>query len=278
VSTSKQRRESAQRHLQRQLERRAEQAKVRRRNMSIVAAVVAVLVITGVVLLGTGVLGGDGDGGGDAGSSASPSEALPTAPEEPAPGDDGTDGTCDFTPDESGNPNLTDVGVPPAEVETTGTTQATMTMDAGEIGLTLDRANAPCATASLVYLAQEGFFDGTPCHRLTASEGLKVLQCGDPSGTGSGGPSYQFPTRVTGQETYSRGTLAMANSGQGFDGSQFFLVYGDSQLTPDYTVLGTIDEAGLGVLDEIAAAGIEGEAEDGAPAEPVTITSLEIAS
>jgi peptidyl-prolyl cis-trans isomerase B (cyclophilin B) len=128
-----------------------------------------------------------------------------------------------------------------------------------------------------VYLAEQGFFDDTPCHRLT-SGGLSVLQCGDPSGTGRGGPSYEFPTQVTGTETYSRGTLAMANAGQGTDGSQFFLVYADSQLPPDYTVVGTIDDAGLATLDAIAAAGIEGGASDGAPAAPVTIESMTVAA
>ena len=283
MSTSKQRRESAQRHLQRQLERRAEQAKARRRTMSIVAAVVAVLVVTGVVLLGTGVFGGDDDptesatGTTAAETGAAESGAAETGAAEPA-AIDGSDGTCDFTEDTSGNPTLTDVGIPPADVETTGTTPVTVTTNQGEIGLTLDRADAPCATASMVYLAEQEFFDDTPCHRLTTSAGLQVLQCGDPSGTGTGGPSYDFPTQVTGDETYERGVVAMANSGQGFDGSQFFLVYGDSQLTPDYTVIGSIDEAGLTVLDQIAEAGVEGGAQDGAPAEPVTIEELAVTS
>ena len=162
-------------------------------------------------------------------------------------------------------------------METTGTTAVTMSTSAGDIGLTLDRANAPCATASMVYLAEQDFYDDTPCHRLTTSPGLEVLQCGDPSGTGTGGPTYDFPTQVTGEETYPRGTIAMANSGQGTDGSQFFLVYGDSlQGNPNYTVMGTIDEAGLGVLDQIAAVGVEDGTTDGAPATPVTISDLEV--
>jgi peptidyl-prolyl cis-trans isomerase B (cyclophilin B) len=276
VPTNKQRREAAQRHLQRQLDRRAELAKKRRRNMGIVAALVAALVVAAIVLLGTGVLGGGDDDGTAAAGSSSPAGTEDAAPS--SAGDDGTDGTCDFTAEDSGNPNVTDVGTPPAEVETSGTTQVTMTLDSGEVGLTLDRANAPCATASMVYLAEQKFYDGTPCHRLTTSDALQVLQCGDPSGTGMGGPSYQFPTRVTGEETYERGVLAMANSGNGFDGSQFFLVYGDSQLPPNYTVMGTIDEAGLKVIDAIAAKGVEGGGEDGAPAEGVTIESLKVAS
>jgi peptidyl-prolyl cis-trans isomerase B (cyclophilin B) len=105
-----------------------------------------------------------------------------------------------------------------------------------------------------------------------------VLQCGDPTGTGAGGPTWQYPTDTDGSEVYSRGTVSMANAGDGFDGSQFFLVYGDSQLPPNYTVMGTIDEAGLEVIDAIAAKGVEGGGEDGAPAEDVTIESLKVAS
>lgn len=272
MPTNKQRREAAQRRLQRQLERREQLARKRRRNLLVLAAAVAVLVVVGAAVLITGVVGGDDD------TTAS---ADPTVSADPTDGAtpvvDGSDGTCDFTPDTSGSPNVTDVGTPPAEVTASGTTQLTMTTSAGPIGLTLDQAAAPCAAASFRYLTEQGFFDGTPCHRLTNSETLRVLQCGDPSGTGTGGPSYQFPTQVTGSETYPRGTLAMANSGQGTDGSQFFLVYGDSTLQPDYTVVGTIDETGLATLDAIAAAGIAGGAPDGAPAQPVTIESMTIA-
>jgi peptidyl-prolyl cis-trans isomerase B (cyclophilin B) len=164
-------------------------------------------------------------------------------------------------------------------VQTSGTTSVTMTTNLGAIGLTLDHAQAPCATASMAYLAQQKFFDNTPCHREVDSEGLKVLQCGDPSGTGSGGPSYQYKTHVTGKETYKRGTVAMANSGNGFDGSQFFLVWGDTEISPDYTVVGTVDDAGLAVLDGIAANGNDGSngRGDGAPNDPVTIASMAVA-
>ncbi|SNR32470.1 peptidylprolyl isomerase [Blastococcus mobilis] len=268
MPTNKQRRQAAQRHLQRQLERRAELAKKRRRNLGIVASAIAVLVVVGAALLLTGVFTGDDD------PDVSADPGTDTAATV-----DGSDGTCDFTPDESGNPNLTQVEPPPAEVETTGTTTVTMSTSAGDIGLTLDRAKAPCATASMVHLAEQDFFDDTPCHRLTTSPGLEVLQCGDPSGTGMGGPSYEFPTQVTGDETYPRGTIAMANSGQGTDGSQFFLVYGDSlENNPNYTVLGTIDGPGLEVLDQIAEAGVEGGTTDGAPATPVTITDMAVAA
>ena len=235
MPTNKQRREAAQRRLQRQLERREELARKRRRNLLIGVTVLAVLAVVGALFVITGL--GDDDSADTAGQAS----------DNP---------TCTFVPDGT---DSTDVGVPDGEdVPTTGTAALTMTTSAGAIGLTLDQAGAPCASASFVHLTEAGFFDGTPCHRETDSEGLKVLQCGDPTGTGTGGPGYAFPTQVSGDETYGRGTLAMANSGQGTDGSQFFLVYGDSQLPPNYTVVGTIDEPGLAVLDAIAGKGNDG--------------------
>jgi peptidyl-prolyl cis-trans isomerase B (cyclophilin B) len=262
VPTNKQRRQAAQRRLQRQIERRAELARKRRRTLLVIVAVVAVVVVGGAAWLIAGLGGGN-----DNSTAAASTSAGPTV--------DGSDGTCDFTSDETGT-----VGTPPAEVPTSGQANLVMTTNFGPITLSLDQAKAPCASASFVYLTQQKFFDGTPCHRETDSDGLKVLQCGDPTGTGTGGPGYSFPTQVTGSETYPRGTLAMANSGQGTDGSQFFLVYGDSQLPANYTVVGTIDEAGLAVLDTIAANGNNGAngAGDGAPNQPVTITSMTLAS
>jgi peptidyl-prolyl cis-trans isomerase B (cyclophilin B) len=277
VPSNKQRRQAAQRRLQRQLERRAELARKRRRNVLIGVTTAAVVLVVGVVLL---LIGTGGDG-----TDPAAAEPTPSSPAAPTPGVvDGSDGTCDWTPtpaDPTANPNLqADTGTPPAEVTPTGTTEVDITTNVGPIGLTLDNANAPCAVASMVYLAGQGYFDDTVCHRETDSEGLKVLQCGDPSGTGAGGPAYEFPTQVAGDETYPRGTVAMANSGQGFDGSQFFLVYGDSQLPPDYTVLGTIDEAGLATLDAIAANGNDGSngPGDGAPTQEVRIQSLTVAA
>ncbi|QXG75860.1 peptidylprolyl isomerase [Modestobacter sp. L9-4] len=273
MPTNKQRREAAQRRLQRQLERRAQIARKRHRNLLIGLSVIAVLAVVGAIFAITSVAGGDDDvTAAPASTSAAPSsEPAATSAAAPSTNADGTV-ACTYTPDDSG----TAAGTPPANVPGTGTATLTMATSAGDIGLSLDQAKAPCASASFVHLASTGFFNGTPCHRETSSEGLKVLQCGDPTGQGTGGPGYSYPTQVTGDETYGRGTLAMANAGAGTDGSQFFLVYADSQLPPNYTVVGTIDEAGLGVLDQIAAKGIEGGATDGAPAEPVSITTMTV--
>jgi peptidyl-prolyl cis-trans isomerase B (cyclophilin B) len=248
--------------LQRQLERRAELARKRRRNLIVTVTVLAVLVVVGGAALATGIGGGGKD---DAAAAASSTTAS-----------GGNGAPCTYTPDGTSEKA---VAPPAADVPTTGTVGLTMTTADGPVGLTLDQAAAPCAAASFVNLAKQGFFDGTPCHRETDSAGLKVLQCGDPTGTGTGGPGYQFPTHVTGSETYTRGTVAMANSGQGFDGSQFFLVYGDSQLSPDYTVVGSIDAAGLAVLDTIAARGNDGSngQGDGKPKPPgVTIQKMTV--
>ena len=158
----------------------------------------------------------------------------------------------------------------------------------GDIGLQLDNEKAPCTVRNFVSLAEQGFFGDTRCHRLTVGTDLRVLQCGDPSGTGAGGPGYRFPNEypsnqyrlsdpaMTTPATYPRGTLAMANSGPGTNGSQFFLVYGDSNLPPTYTVFGTIDAKGLGALDKIAAAGVAGGGEDGRPATDVVIQSVRV--
>jgi peptidyl-prolyl cis-trans isomerase B (cyclophilin B) len=189
--------------------------------------------------------------------------------------------TCEWGEGSSANPYLTEVAPPEDVVPAAGTTDLLMTTNLGELTVTLDRAATPCAAASLVHLTEQDYFDDTPCHREVDSEGLQVLQCGDPTGTGAGGPTYTSPTEVTGEETYPRGTVAMANSGQGFDGSQFFLVWGDSRLPPSYTVVGTVDEAGLAVLDQVAANGNDGSLDPspggGAPNVPVTIESVTVA-
>ena len=268
MPTDKQRRQAAQRHLQKQLERRTEQLHRRRRNLAILATAVSVLVVLGAVFLLTGVFNDDPD--------------EPSAAETPPA--DGT-ASCTYTPDESGNPNLTDVGTPPDPESTpaTGTETLLMSTGQGDITLTLDRASAPCAAASFTYLAAEKFFDGSPCHRMVNGESFGVLQCGDPSGTGQGGPTYKYAEEVTPETSYPRGTIAMANSGGGgTTGSQFFLVFTDAQLSPDYTVVGTVDEAGLAVLDQIAAAGNDGSMEPspggGAPNVPVVIESMTVVS
>jgi len=153
----------------------------------------------------------------------------------------------------------------------------------GRIGLSLDAAKAPCTVNSFVSLARQGFFDKTQCHRLTeaATTGIAVLQCGDPTGTGSGGPGYSFPDELTGHDHYGKGVLAMANSGPNTNGSQFFLVYGDSSALdqqPNYTVFGSVDRAGVAAIAKIAAKGTDNSngQGDGHPKVPVRISKVSI--
>jgi peptidyl-prolyl cis-trans isomerase B (cyclophilin B) len=281
VPTNKQRRQAAQRHLQRQLERRAELVRKRRRNIGILVTVLAVAVVVGAAVILTGVLSGNDDDTTASGDTTTPATTSAAAATTNA------DGTinCTYAPDDSGNPNLTDVGTPPnpEATPTQGTDTLLMSTNQGDLTLTLNRTAAPCAAASFTYLASQKFFDGSTCHREVNQPTFGVLQCGDPTGTGQGGPTYKFAEEVTPDTTYPRGTIAMANSGApGSTGSQFFLCFTDTQLDPAYTAVGTVDEAGLAVLDRIAASGNDGSFEPspggGAPKTPVTIKTLTVKS
>ncbi|ARU53056.1 peptidyl-prolyl cis-trans isomerase B (cyclophilin B) [Cellulosimicrobium cellulans] len=193
-----------------------------------------------------------------------------------APGTDpGGDGD-ETAPAASGEHTL-----PPASAAEGRDWTSTLTTSAGDITLTLDGADAPQAVASFVSLAESGYFDGTSCHRLTTS-GIFVLQCGDPTGTGTGGPGYSFGPieNPPSDDVYPAGTVAMARQGGNAEsmGSQFFLVYEDSTIPSDaaggYTVFGTIT-SGLDVVQAVADAGTQDGSGDGSPATPVTIEGVE---
>jgi len=153
-------------------------------------------------------------------------------------------------------------------------------LNAGVISIALDKG-AKETVASMAFLARHKYFDATRCHRLTTS-GIFVLQCGDPTATGSGGPGYTIPDEnlpsadTSGVYVYPRGTVAMANTGAPHSGgSQFFLVYKDSPLPPKYTVWGRMT-SGLDVLDRIAAGGTADGSTDGAPNPAIVISSATI--
>ena len=168
--------------------------------------------------------------------------------------------------------NITFQNVPTAKQ---GSSAITLATNCGDIAFDLDPL-APKTTAIMSFLAQNKYFDATPCHRLT-TEGIFVLQCGDPTGQGTGGPGFKFedenlPQATNGTYVYPRGTVAMANSGANTNGSQFFLVYKDSPLPPNYSVWGKVTK-GLDILDSVAKAGVSGGGSDGAPAQAVTIAT-----
>ncbi|QXJ23195.1 peptidylprolyl isomerase [Actinomadura graeca] len=211
---------------------------------------------TAAVLIGNGA---DGKGSGHATSGGSSAAVA-----------------CAYLP--ADGPELKDVGKPPANPPARGLVRATVTTNLGTIEMELDGAKAPCTVNSIVYLAVTGFYNDTSCHRLSTNASLKVLQCGDPSDTGTGGPAYRFPTENTAGARYDRGVVAMARAESPVsNGSQFFILYGDSpSLPPSYTVFGRVT-SGMRIIDDVAAAGVApgaSVADDGTPKKKITITAF----
>ncbi|WP_067689777.1 peptidylprolyl isomerase [Nocardia jejuensis] len=149
---------------------------------------------------------------------------------------------------------------------------ANLETNCGAVTIALDAARAPRTVNSFTFLAGEQYFDQTRCHRLTTS-GIFVLQCGDPTAKGTGGPGYKFPDENLAGATYPAGTIAMANSGPNTNGSQFFLVYADTKLPPNYTPFGHVT-SGLDVLTNIASGGTRDGSGDGAPATDIVLSSV----
>jgi peptidyl-prolyl cis-trans isomerase B (cyclophilin B) len=198
----------------------------------------------------------------------------------------GATSTPSGTPTESACPKATTKPIaspqqfktpPPKSLAADRTWTATVATTCGEMTFQLDGKKAPQTVASFIFLAQKGFFNNTPCHRLTTT-GIYVLQCGDPTGTGNGGPGYGFGIEnapKTGD--YPAGTIAMARtSDPKSNGSQFFIVYQASKLPTDgggYSIFGTVSE-GLQVVRDVAIGG--SPSGDGAPNSPINITSVSV--
>ena len=169
------------------------------------------------------------------------------------------------------------VELPNAGITESNKASITFTTNQGEIVIETTPSLAPLTVNAIAALAQKNYFDNTICHRLT-TEGIFVLQCGDPTGTGTGGPGFNIPDEnlpEAVENNYPAGTVAMANAGPGTSGSQFFLVYQDTSLGPDYTIWGSIT-SGLDILQTIASAGVVDGGADGTPATGVTIESTKV--
>ncbi|MCZ4497762.1 MAG: peptidylprolyl isomerase, partial [Marmoricola sp.] len=209
-----------------------------------------------------------------------------------SPGSSGTtpaSAACTY-PDES--PASKPVKKPSSTPDPKNPKSMVISTSAGDIPIAFDSEQAPCTVNSFVSLANQGYFNNTTCHRITTA-GIFVLQCGDPTGTGTGGPGYTLPDEIVANDprlqpcaaddgsgvppscTYTNGSIAMANTGQpNSGGSQFFLMYDDSPLPNSYTVFGHTDAGGLKVLKAIGAKGTANPNGDGAPKTPVDITSV----
>jgi peptidyl-prolyl cis-trans isomerase B (cyclophilin B) len=208
--------------------------------------------------------------------------------------------------------SLTNVGMPPTKGEPrSGSEDMTITTNQGTVTVSLNLDQSPCAASSFSYLAGKNFFNNTKCSRLVTT-GMHMLTCGDPKGDGTGGPAYTFANEYvpTGpapsaspsasasasasataspdpsasapatQVVYPRGTVALWNSAPDTNGSQFFIVYQDTPLNPQYPVVGTVT-SGMDVIDKVAKAGAvdaSGKAAtDGKPKTDVTIQTLTVA-
>jgi peptidyl-prolyl cis-trans isomerase B (cyclophilin B) len=261
-STIQRERAAARARLERQMAEKLEKARQRKQRGVFVGAGVAVLLVAGGVVWAV----------------------VANRPDKPAPVAESAG--CVWTPDDiTANPDLKDVGTPEAgKAPSTGTQTMTIDMSVGTLEVEVATSKAPCTARSMTYLAGKNFFDNTKCHRLT-TEGIKVLQCGDPAGKGSGGPTYKLaeenlPNYTDYAKNYPEGTIAMAKQqAAGTTGSQFFIVWGATPLPGDYTVLGKVTK-GLDLIKAVAAAGAKGEdgadASDGAPKTEVLIKSLKM--
>jgi peptidyl-prolyl cis-trans isomerase B (cyclophilin B) len=297
VPTEKQRRQAAQRKIARQLERRREmQRKRRQRNLIAGGVFVVVLAVILVLVLATNVFSGSNKK-----SSASPSpsatasaSASPTPTASPFPTPTfakasrkpaSTSGPCKYAETSTllKSPYSKDVGLPPDPDPTpaTGTVDVSLTTSQGALKFTLNRASAPCAVQSFVYLVKKGLYNNSSCPRLTTS-GIYVLQCGDPSNSQQGGPTYNFEQETTSKTSYGAGVIAMANSGaKNSTGSQFFIIYKDSNtgLQKNYSVIGKVS-SGMDVVNKVAKGGSDNSnaSGDGKPILGLTIKSATVAA
>jgi peptidyl-prolyl cis-trans isomerase B (cyclophilin B) len=275
VAGKDRKRELARARYERQQQRRAiRQARARR--AKIIGTVVAVAVVAG----GSGAIAFAMSGPAKKDKTSAEASSTPSA----QPSVTVKPGECAYQPlPAEAAQSAKDVGKPPVK-PVKGTYTMTIDTSLGTIVAKLDGTKAACTVNSFAYLAGKKFFDNTKCHRLV-TEGIKVLQCGDPTGTGTGGPAYGFGNEnvpkagKSGQATYKRGMIAMAHSSApNSNGSQFFIVYGDSPLPADYTVFGQITQ-GMDVVDEVAKAGAEPADQTGntAPKKKIEIKHLTVA-
>ncbi|MDH6139791.1 MULTISPECIES: peptidylprolyl isomerase [Kitasatospora] len=252
VTSEQRRRQLAREKYERQQESRAAAAAATKRRNAIIAGSVAVVVIAGASLAASGAFSSD--------------------PKKPSAAPAAVKGCTNPAP---GAPNNKQWSTEPTmNIDQKATYTASLDTNCGAVTFTMDASKAPHTVNSFVFLAGQNYFDHTKCHRLT-TQGIYVLQCGDPTASGSGSPGYKFTDENLTGATYPAGTVAMANSGPNTNGSQFFLVYKDTQLPPNYTPFGKIT-GGLDLLNKIAGAG-ENDANgpgDGSPNQTVVFNTV----
>lgn len=273
--TTKKQTKASERRRREQLERKIAQRRAQRmRRWRVAAIVIAVLVVAGALtwlVLTAADADVDTTASPSAASTATPTP-TPDAADEPEPED-----SLEVADGWGASP------APPDPAYAEGRTwEAVIETNQGPITMELHGDAAPQAVASFIALAGDGFFANTDCHRLVTA-GIYVLQCGDPMGTGTGGPSYRYGPieNAPDDDVYPAGTVAMARQGGNAEsmGSQFFLVYEDSTIPSDaaggYTVFGTITD-GLAMVEQVAQAGTIAGTSDGRPAVSVIIDEVSV--
>jgi peptidyl-prolyl cis-trans isomerase B (cyclophilin B) len=272
-SSNKRERALARKKYERQQERRAQREAQRKRRNQVVAVVAGLVIVLGAVL--AIVLNSRSND--SATASPTPSDSASVSP------------STSVSPSASASSSTTAKACATAPTPTTktqtwsapgGSTLPTtpptflkLATNCGDIVIEMDAAKAPKTTQSMAFLAAQGFYTDSDCFRLTVT-GLFVLQCGSPTNNGQGGPGYSVPDEnlpSAGTNNYPAGTVAMANAGPGTAGSQFFIVYKDTTLGPDYTIWGKV-VSGLDVVQKVAAAGVQTGAGAPAPNQKTVIT------
>ena len=240
------------RQLARQHERRhAERQQQQRKRQTTRALVVLVVALVGGGIAYFALSGGDDTQAGASGATTGPTGAT-SSPKTVKPTPGPAEVACGGTEPKAATEPKPQFTAPKQVVKPGKTYTAEVQTSCGTIVIELLADQAPQTVNSFVFLAQEGYFDGQRFHRLDTS--IDVIQGGDPTGTGTGGPGYSIPDELTGNESYGPGTLAMANAGPDTGGSQFFLITGDAghnlDANPAYTIFGMVTE-GLDVAKQI---------------------------
>jgi cyclophilin family peptidyl-prolyl cis-trans isomerase len=267
VGTDKRERQRANKAVKEQQAARAEtRQKGTRLSVIIIGAIAGVL---GIALIANTFIGGDED-------EATPT-TLPEVNEDASTSGEVFEPTGEFvpegcpSPDGSGAMQAPFESAPPMCLDPAKEYSALVTTNKGELTIELDEEKAPLAANNFVFLARNEYFDDTTCHRIIPDF---VVQCGDPTGTGTGGPGYSFPDELPEAGEYQIGSIAMANSGPDTNGSQFFIITGENgaALPPSYSLFGAVSAGLDDTVVDMAAAGTA----DGTPSEPVDIQSIVI--
>jgi peptidyl-prolyl cis-trans isomerase B (cyclophilin B) len=268
-SSNKRERDLARAKFERQQQRRAQEKAARRRRNQILAVSAGLV----VVILAVGALVFANRDSGDT-SAANPTP-TPTSSASSTPSSSSAPSATPITCAEAPQPTTktqTWSAPPGTPLKPNSQYFIKLETNCGDIDIQIDQA-APETADSMIFLANQGYYTDSDCFRLT-TEGLFVLQCGSPTNNGQGGPGYSVPDEnlpEAGTDNYPEGTVAMANAGPGTAGSQFFIVYKNTTLPPNYTIWGKV-VSGLDVVQKVAAAGVQGGGADGKPAQPIVIT------